>query len=155
MQRTNRWRRQCVCRERERKRERKEVGFRSGTFTGKWKTRFDHFIWPSCSFFFLKLQLKCLVLLCDLPLWQAAIPSQKDKKTTKNPPTNVGAFCYQFKFSCFRCSVTFLFVQPCKREPIKLLALLAVNNFMVNDAMMNGFHVAGSCPRTPHRDKER
>lgn len=52
--------------------------------------------------------------------------------------------------------MTFLFVQPCKREPIKLLALLAVNNFMVNDAMMNGFHVAGSCPpHTAERDKDR
>lgn len=51
--------------------------------------------------------------------------------------------------------MTFLFVQPCKAQPIKLLALLPVNNFMVNDAMMNGFHVLGSCPHTVATKKGR
>lgn len=154
----------CVERGKERERGRKEVGFRSGTFMGKWKTRFDHFIWPSCPPLFFS---SCLVLLSDLPLWEAVMLSQKKMKTVveeeeedegenNNTKNQSDGFSDQFNFPSSRCSVTFLFVQPCKREPIKLLALLAVNNFMVNDAMMNGFHVAGSCPpHTAERDKDR
>lgn len=78
------------------------------------------------------------------------------KEKTTTPKTNRVPFLINLTFPSSRCSVTFLFVQHCKREPIKLLALLAVNNFMVNDAMMNGFHVAGSCPpHTAERDKDR
>lgn len=81
---------------------------------------------------------------------------EEDEGENNNTKKQSGAFSDEFNFPSSRCSVTFLFVQPCKREPIKLLALLAVNNFMVNDAMMNGFHVAGSCPpHTAERDKDR
>lgn len=94
-------------RERERGRGRKEVGFRSGTFMGKWKTRFDHFIWPSCPPFFFS---SCFVLLSDLPLWEAVMSSQKRKEKTvveeeeeddgenNNTKKQSGAFSDQFNF---------------------------------------------------------